>query len=129
MKTLSHVLGARRRAVVTVGPRESVRHALKLMAEHKVGALLVLQGGSLVGVVAEQDYAHKIAHGGKLTDEARVQEIMTPSTVCASQQTTVKDAIAIMAEHHVNYLPVLDEFKDVIGVVSMDTLMQETMAA
>jgi CBS domain-containing protein len=129
VKTLSQVLGTRKGTVVTVGPREYVHHALKLMAEHEVGALLVLQKGSLVGVVGEQDYAHNIERCGKSAAEARVQEIMTAAVVCASQQTTVKDAIRIMTEHQVRHLPVLDEFKDVVGVVSMRTLVQETIAA
>ncbi len=129
MKTLSQVLGARKGVVVTVGPRESVRHALKLMAAHKVGALLVVQKGSLVGVVAEQDCEHKLELSGKPAEEGRVQEVMTRSAVCASQQTTVKEAIKLMTEHQIRHLPVLDEFKDLVGVVSMPALVQETAAA
>lgn len=129
MKTLSQVLGARRAIVITVSPRESVRHALKLMAKHEVGALVVLQNGTPVGIVAEQDSARHVAACGTQAEEARVHEVMTPSAVCASQQTTVRDAIAIMTEHQVRHLPVLDEFKDVVGVVSMPMLMEESIAA
>jgi CBS domain-containing protein len=122
VKTLSQVLGARKAAVVTVNPRESISHALKLMASHQVGAVLVMQNGSAVGVVTEQDCACRSAH------EQRVEDVMTP-VVCASQQTTVRDAMAIMAERQISHLPVLDDYKDVVGVVSMGTLAQEAPAA
>ena len=122
MKTLSQVLGARKAAVVTVGSRETVSHALELMAEHKVGAVLVMQNHHAVGVVTEQDCRRQPANG------LRVQEIMTP-VVCAPQQTTVRDAMAIMAERQVSHLPVLDDHKDVVGLVSMRILSQETAAA
>ena len=122
MKTLSQVLGARRAAVVTVSPRETLAHALELMTKHHVGAVLVMQNGHAVGVVTEQDCARQTANA------ARVQEVMTP-VVCAPQQTTVRDALAIMTERHVSHLPVLDDYKDIVGLVSMGTLTQETTAA
>ncbi|HEX8986432.1 MAG TPA: CBS domain-containing protein [Rhodocyclaceae bacterium] len=122
MKTLSQVLGARHGAVVTVGPRESVEHARKLMADHAVAAVLVMQNGHAVGLVNEQDCARADA------ERLRVQEIMKP-VVCAPQQTTVRDAMAMMAERHISHLPVLDDHKDVVGLVSMRTLSQEVPAA
>ena len=120
MKTLSQVLGAHAAAVVTVNPRESAEHALKLMTSHKAGAVLVMQHHHVVGVVTEQD-CQRSASG------SRVQDIMRP-VVCASQQTTVHDAMAIMAEQHVSHLPVLDEHKDVIGLVSMGALKEKPAA-
>ncbi|MGE5469023.1 MAG: CBS domain-containing protein [Ignavibacteria bacterium] len=121
MKTLSQVIGARS-SVVTVGPRETTAHALQLMAEHRVGAVLIIQNGSVIGVVTEQDCARPASRN------LRVQDIMMP-VVCASQQTTVRDAMAIMAERQVSHLPVLDDHKDIVGLVSMGTLAQETAAA
>lgn len=122
MKTLSQVLGARRGAVVTVGPRETIEHAVKLMAEHAVDAVLVMQNGHVVGVATEQDCSRHAA------DKRRVQDVMTP-TACAPQQTTVRDAMAMMTERQLSYLPVLDDYKDVVGVVSMGALAREVPAA
>lgn len=115
MKTLSQVLGVLRTTVVTVTPRETVAHAAKLMTQHGVGAVLVMRNHHAVGVVTEQD-----CHGA---GSQRVEDVMTP-VVCASQQTTVRDAMAIMAERQVSHLPVLDEFKDVVGLVSMGALAE-----
>jgi CBS domain-containing protein len=128
MKTLAQILGSHTGVVITVGPRESVHHALQLMAEHEVGALLAMERGKLVGIVSERDYARKVALLGKSADETQVREIMTHRVVCASLQTTVEEAMAIMSEHHVRHLPVLDDYKDVVGVVSMRDLVQETIA-
>lgn len=128
MKTIEQVLRSHTGAVITVGPRESVHHALQLMAEHEVGALLVMERGKLVGIVSERDYARKIALRGRRAEETQVQEIMTHRVVCASLRTTVEEAMAIMSEHHVRHVPVLDDYKDVVGVVSMRDLVQETIA-
>lgn len=128
MKTLAQVLGSRARVVITVGPRESVHHALQLMAEHEVGALLAMERGRLIGVISERDCARKVSLCGRLAEATQVQEIMTDRVVCASPQTSVEEAMAIMSEHHVRHLPVLDDYKDVVGVVSMRDLVQETIA-
>jgi CBS domain-containing protein len=116
VKTLSQLLGAPRTAAVAVTPRETISHAVTLMTEHGVGAVVVMKNGHAVGVVTEQDCQGQAAGH-------RVQDIMTP-VVCASQQTTVRDAMAIMAERQVSHLPVLDDFKDVVGLVSMGTLAE-----
>jgi CBS domain-containing protein len=128
MKTLSQIIASRNNGVIAVGPRESVRHALQLMAEHEIGALLVMDKGKLVGVVSERDYARKIALRGKLSEDTPVQDIMTNQVVCAWLQTSVDEAMATMSEHHVRHLPVLDDYKDVVGVVSMRDLIQDTIA-
>lgn len=117
MKTLSQLLGAPRTAAVAVTPRETVDHAARLMAEHGVGAVVVMQNGHAVGVVTEQDCQRQAMA------DRRVQDLMTP-VVCASQQTTVRDAMAMMAERQVSHLPVLDDYKDVVGLVSLRTLAE-----
>lgn len=122
MKTLSQVLGARHAAVVTVTPHETVGHALKLMKDHKIAAVLVMRNHHVVGIVTEQDCERHAA------SVRRMQDIMTP-VVCAPQQTTVRDAMAMMAERQVSHLPVLDDHKDVVGLVSLGTLRQEATAA
>lgn len=128
MKTLAQILGSRNRVVVSVGPRESVLHALQLMAEHEVGALLAMEKGKLVGILSERDYARKVALRGRVPEKTQVQEIMTNRVVCAWLHTSMEEAMAIMAEHHIRHLPVLDDYKDVVGVVSMRNLIQETLA-
>ncbi len=128
MKTISQILGARKGMVVTVSPTESVHYALQLMAEHEVGALLVVENGTLVGILSERDYARKVVLKGKLSQETQVQEIMAERVICATLPMSMEEAMAIMTENHIRHLPVLDDFKDLVGIVSMRDLVQETIA-
>jgi CBS domain-containing protein len=88
------------------------------MEQHHVGAVLVVKNGHAVGVATEQDCAR----------DSRVENVMS-AVVCAPQQMTVREAMAIMAERQLSHLPVLDDHKDVVGVVSIGMLSQETLAA
>lgn len=128
MKTISQILGSGTGIVVTVSPTESVHYALQLMAEHEVGALLVVENGGLVGMLSERDYARKVVLKGKLSQETQVHEIMSERVICAALQMSIEEAMAVMTENHIRHLPVLDDFKDVVGIVSMRDLVQETIA-
>ncbi len=127
MKTISQMLGSRRAIVVTVSPNESVHYALQLMAEHEVGALLVVENGGLVGILSERDYARKVILKGRLSQETRVSEIMVERVVCATAEMSVEEAMAIMTEYQIRHLPVLDGMKDVVGIISMRDLVEETI--
>lgn len=128
MKTIAQILGSRREIVVTVGPTESVHYALQLMAEHEVGALLVVESGGLIGILSERDYARKVVLKGRLSQETQVHEIMVERVICATAEMSVEEAMAIMTEYQIRHLPVLDDLKDIIGIVSMRDLVQETIA-
>ncbi len=128
MKTISQILGSRAGIFIAVGPTESVHYALQIMAEHEVGALLVVENGSLVGILSERDYARKVVLKGKLSHETQVHEIMAERVICATHDMSVEEAMSVMTENHIRHLPVLDDTKDVIGVVSMRDLVQETIA-
>ena len=128
MKTLSQILGSRAGKIVAVGPAASVHHALQIMAEHEVGAVLVMERGRLIGILSERDYARKVVLKGKLSHETRVHEIMAERVVCATLDTCMDEAMAIMTESHIRHLPVLDDLKEVAGVVSMRDLVEATIA-
>ncbi len=128
MKTISQILGSRAGIFIAVGPTESVHYALQIMAEHEVGALLVVENGSLVGILSERDYARKVVLKGKLSHETQVHEIMAERVICATFDMSIEEAMSVMTENHIRHLPVLDDTKDVIGVVSMRDLVQETIA-
>ena len=128
MKTISQILGSRAGIFVAVGPTESVHYALQIMAEHEVGALLVVENASLVGILSERDYARKVVLKGKLSHETQVHEIMAERVICATLDMSIEEAMSVMTENHIRHLPVLDDTKDVIGVVSMRDLVQETIA-
>lgn len=128
MKTISQILDSGRGGVVTVSPTESVHYALQIMAEYEVGALIVVENGELVGILSERDYARKVILKGKSSHETHVHEIMTDRVVCATLHMTIEEAMSIMTVNHIRHLPVLDDLKDVAGIVSMRDLVQETIA-
>lgn len=119
MTNISQVLGSRKGRILSVAPGESVNAAIQSMAKHEVGALLVMDKGKLVGILSERDYARKIILEGKSADSTKVNEIMVAKVICAKLDMTKKEAMAIMAKNNIRHLPVVDEKKEVVGVVSI----------
>ena len=127
MKTLKQLLSGKHRPLAVVSPNDSVFHALRLMSDHDVGALLVLDGERLVGIFSERDYARKVILQGKGSRQTKVSEVMTGKVVYVKQNATIEECMAIMTEKHIRHLPVLDDEKNVIGVVSIGDVVKETI--
>jgi CBS domain-containing protein len=121
------LLQKREREVLTIGPKSTVFEALSRMAEKNVGALVVVDGGRVVGVVSERDYARKVILIGKASRETAVEEIMGTPAVTVSTGTTVAECMALMTGRHLRHLPVVSD--DVlIGVVSIGDLVKALLA-
>lgn len=127
MKTLKQLLAAKTRPLAVVAPTDSVYHALTLMAQHDVGALLVLEGEQLVGIFSERDYARKIILHGKTSKETLVREIMSDKVAYVTPAATVDECMALMTEKHFRHLPVLAEDGTVVGMVSIGDMVKETI--
>lgn len=127
MKTLRQLLDGKPQSLAAVAPKDTVLHALQVMSDNQVGAVLVLDGEHLVGIFSERDYARKVILKGKASKDTRVEEIMTDKVMYATPENSVEECMALMTEGRFRHLPVLDENRQVVGVVSIGDLVKETI--
>jgi CBS domain-containing protein len=123
MNTVRQLLQTKGPAAWSIGPEATVYDALNLMAEKDVGALLVLDGGQLVGVISERDYARKVVLRGKASRETPVREIMTERVVYVRPDQTLEDCMALMTNKRVRHLPVLEGDR-LLGVISIGDVVK-----
>ncbi len=120
--TIDAILRTKGNNTWSLGPDASVLEALKLMAEKNVGALLVMDGDKLVGVVSERDYARKVALKGRTSKETRVREIISTPVITATPASTVDECMRLMTGNRVRHLPVVKD-DHVVGVISIGDLV------
>jgi CBS domain-containing protein len=127
MKPVSQLIQRQAGALWHLRPQDMVFEALKVLAEHEVGALVVMDGSKLVGVFSERDYTRKVALQGRNSKETRVEEIMTRNVVVVSPQTRSHECMALMREKRIRHLPVVDN-GTVLGMLSIRDLMDDIIA-
>ncbi len=123
MTTLVRHMLVGKAAVHTVGPDDTVLDALRVMAEHNIGAVMVMGDGVLVGILSERDYARKMVLHGKASHDTDVREVMTPEVVSVSPAWTCDQCMAIMTERHVRHLPVMEDGR-LTGVISIGDVVR-----
>lgn len=123
MKTVSQLLQGKGGGILSVAPEALVFDALKLMAEKNVGALLVMSGDTLLGILSERDYARKVILLGKSSHEIAVRDIMSDKVVTVTPEQTVDGCMALMSGRRFRHLPVVDKGR-VIGVLSIGDLVK-----
>jgi CBS domain-containing protein len=126
MTTARQLLDHKGRAIFSIGPDEPVLEAIRLMADHHIGALLVMKGDELVGIVSERDYARKVILKGRSSADTPVAQIMSSPVITVSLNNTVQECMQLMTSRRLRHLPVL-EGKRVVGMVSIGDLVKAVM--
>ncbi|HYT56893.1 MAG TPA: CBS domain-containing protein [Verrucomicrobiae bacterium] len=127
MKTVRDILMVKGRDVWTVDLDATVFEALSRMAEKEVGALMVMDGPRLVGIISERDYARKIVLLGRTSPNTLVKEIMTSHVVYTHLEQSIEECMALVTEKRIRHLPVIDEGK-LVGVISIGDLVKSIIS-
>lgn len=112
--------------VYAVRPEDTVFDALRLMAEQNIGAVIVLDGAAIAGIMSERDYARKVILLGRSSHDLRVTDIMTSPVVCADPGWSTHDCMRMMTDHRVRHLPVVEEGR-LVGVVSIGDVVRSQL--
>jgi len=123
MQTVNQLLRIKGDQVYSVGPTDSVLRAIEIMATRHVGALLVMNQGSLVGIISERDYARKVILKNRSSHDTPVSEIMTSPAVTAAPTDTVHHCMEVMTQRRFRHLPVMESGR-VVGMLSIGDLVK-----
>lgn len=123
MRTVRQLLEAKSPTIHAIRPEAPVLDAIRLMAEAHIGAVLVMDGPRLVGIVSERDYARKVVLQGRSSSDTPVSEIMTPNVLTTWSLDTSDRCMQTMTEHRIRHLPVIDG-DEVVGIVSIGDLVK-----
>jgi len=123
MRTVRHLLESKAPEVFAIGPDQPVLDAIKLMADKRIGAVLVMQAGRMVGILSERDYARKIVLQGRSSATTPVRDIMTTDVISVGLADTADHCMQLVTNRRIRHLPVLDG-NSVLGVVSIGDLVK-----
>jgi len=127
MNTLKKILKTKGNKIHSIAPQESTFIALQQMAEHNIGALLVVDEGKLTGIFTERDYTRKMNFQEKSTKETQVCDIMTADVLYAEPDCTISECMALMTNKRIRHIPVM-EHGQLIGIVSIGDIVKEIIS-
>lgn len=127
MATVKQLLDKKGHDVLSIGPDDTVLNAIKKMADHDVGSLLVLEDEKLIGIFTERHYARNVFLKGRSSPQTRIRDVMSTRVVCARPEQSVEECMAVMTDKAVRHLPVLDK-KKVIGIISIGDLVESIIS-
>ena len=123
MKTVKEMLQGKEGGILSIAPDSTVFEALKLMSDKNVGALPVLIGEKLVGIISERDYARKVILEGRSSKDTLAREIMTKDVIIVKPGNSNEECMALMTENHLRHLPVIENDR-VIGIISIGDVVK-----
>ena len=124
METIRHIIETKGSLIFSIGPNESVFEALRLMAAKDIGALLVMEEDIMVGIISERDYARKIILLGRTSRQTKVKEIMSSPVFSIHPDQTIEEAVVLMNTKQIRHLPVSEDEKHVLGVISIKDILR-----
>ena len=124
MRNVNQILENKPADVVTVAKDAPVLEVIRLMAEHHIGSVLVVESGHLLGIATERDYARKVILQGRSSSDTPVAQIMSSPVVSVTPETTAQTCMQIMTDRRIRHLPVLDAGGRVVGLVSIGDLVK-----
>ena len=127
MRRIKRILETKGHDIWSIEPSATVYEAVHLLAEKKIGALLVMKKDQLVGIFSERDYARQIILKDRSSEATRVEEIMTSKVIHVQPNDEIGDCMALMTEHRIRHLPVIDK-KKVVGMISIGDLVRAVIA-
>ncbi len=127
MVTVQHLLREKGSAVWSISPDATVFEAVEMMAEKGIGALLVMEGSRMVGIISERDYTRKIVLKDRHSKDTKVREIMTTNVFHVPPDESVDECMVLMAQHRFRHLPVVNGDR-VVGMLSMRDIMNSVIA-
>jgi CBS domain-containing protein len=127
MHTIKQVLGNKEiNEIWSVAPDATVFEAIQEMADKRAGALLVMQGDKLTGIISERDYAREVILKGRASRDTLVGEIMSSNVITVPSSLSVDASLVVMTDHHIRHLPIVDN-DSVVGVVSLGDLVKDVI--
>jgi CBS domain-containing protein len=122
MATVRDILAVKGSHVLSIGPEATVLDAAVLMNEHKVGSLVVMSGGQLIGIISERDILMRVVVPRLDPGQALVQDVMTIEVVCCQPHTQLEEARGVLKNRRIRHLPVVDDAKQLLGLISIGDL-------
>lgn len=128
MKTAAQLIADKKhKEVISITPHRPVIDALIILAEYKIGALIVMDKEKMVGIFSERDYAREVVLKGKSSKVTTIEEVMTKKVLVANGKDTFEKAMTVMTENHIRHLPIMDGQK-IIGMLSLGDVAKEMIA-
>ena len=127
MHTVLSIISRKGGAAVSVSPDTPVIEALQIMADKNIGSVVVMQGNQYLGIMTERDYSRKVILKDKHSTSTKVSEIMSADLPAVKPSDTIEHCMQVMTEKNIRYMPVFDNYNNLVGIISMSDIVKETI--